>query len=599
MIDYLSIFTLIPSAILFSFHVKRTLAFSLLFAISTTVLILYLGGFFLPLSILKGCIQGLLAAYIIYSVYDLGLKLIKTKIEIFKFEILFIFALLCFLFFRYHGATFEFWDELSSWGTMWKELIFYNRNLSLGDTMYISTYPPGSALFQFFFTNTSNIQEGAAYFAQNLILCLPLICLFEKAKNRYNALLYIIFSTALLSCLFEAGWKSLYVDALLPSLFFVLYAEVDSKQISKIDFALIFLGAGLIAIVKKASLFFVLLFVATKFTSAKRLSRSPLTQNILLILALPVGWFLQLLWANEAFQRTLPPAVDKPSRFLDFYNNGPTEIQNQVLKNFTKALSNEHLVNLSFSSRLDIFGLTIILVIFYCFFHFLKKNRQASKDLIIFFMGAVTYLCGLLNLYLFHFNDYEAINLASFVRYINSFVYLVFICLFLLILKNIGNWTTRFFAIVFALFFFDSANTKKTSTTFAKTPPSEHRLKIQKLTSTTIEKTSKESLVYLIYPNTKGFEFFTSRYELLPRKTNSECWSLGKKYYEGDVWTCELSEIELTKTLNNYDYILFLNWDPLILNSYSIFKDLRVQENQSKLLKIIKERGTLLRLEEI
>jgi hypothetical protein len=67
------------------------------------------------------------------------------------------------------------------------------------------------------------------------------------------------------------------------------------------------------------------------------------------------------------------------------------------------------------------------------------------------------------------------------------------------------------------------------------------------------------SSVYFIDQNSTGFEKYVFAY-LLPRNpVNYWCWSLGKKFYSEDLWTCNTT---LTKALPGYEYLFVYGSGP-------------------------------------
>jgi hypothetical protein len=58
---------------------------------------------------------------------------------------------------------------------------------------------------------------------------------------------------------------------------------------------------------------------------------------------------------------------------------------------------------------------------------------------------------------------------------------------------------------------------------------------------------------YFIAQNSNGLERTMFYYAMLPYTISTGwCWSFGKKYYEGDVWTCDKNILEL---VHSYDYL--------------------------------------------
>ena len=65
--------------------------------------------------------------------------------------------------------------------------------------------------------------------------------------------------------------------------------------------------------------------------------------------------------------------------------------------------------------------------------------------------------------------------------------------------------------------------------------------------------------IYFVAQNTNGLERVMFYYAMLPYTSSmSWCWSIGEKYFEGDVWTCNTGLVDLLK---GYDYLALYTGD--------------------------------------
>jgi hypothetical protein len=68
-----------------------------------------------------------------------------------------------------------------------------------------------------------------------------------------------------------------------------------------------------------------------------------------------------------------------------------------------------------------------------------------------------------------------------------------------------------------------------------------------------------EQKIYFIAQNSNGLERVMFYYAMLPNTVSmSWCWSLGPKYFEGDVWTCNQAVKGL---VDGYDYLALYRGD--------------------------------------
>jgi len=66
-----------------------------------------------------------------------------------------------------------------------------------------------------------------------------------------------------------------------------------------------------------------------------------------------------------------------------------------------------------------------------------------------------------------------------------------------------------------------------------------------------------------------GTEYTIFNYGVLPRRSNQNCWSVGEKYFDGDVWTCNKDTNDFSNSLKNYDYLFIAYVDKQFNDIYS------------------------------
>ncbi len=78
--------------------------------------------------------------------------------------------------------------------------------------------------------------------------------------------------------------------------------------------------------------------------------------------------------------------------------------------------------------------------------------------------------------------------------------------------------------------------------------------------------------IYFIAQNSNGIERVMFYYAMLPHTVSmSWCWSLGNKYFEGDVWTCNET---LNGVLGDFDYLALYRGDNQFWDKNQSFFDL-------------------------
>jgi hypothetical protein len=88
------------------------------------------------------------------------------------------------------------------------------------------------------------------------------------------------------------------------------------------------------------------------------------------------------------------------------------------------------------------------------------------------------------------------------------------------------------------------------------TPASGDRAAVRQFTQRAVRLTPPTSRIYVLSFGTKGLTGYIARYELAPRRTNTSCFDVGSRRFEGDVWTCPMSVEDLRTTLQSYDYVV-------------------------------------------
>ena len=59
--------------------------------------------------------------------------------------------------------------------------------------------------------------------------------------------------------------------------------------------------------------------------------------------------------------------------------------------------------------------------------------------------------------------------------------------------------------------------------------------------------------VYFISQGNSGYESLAFRYSVAPLRSQFWCWSIGNRYHENDVWTCDSDLFDLIK---GYDFLV-------------------------------------------
>lgn len=558
-------------------HLK---AYSFISAISCMGLVLFLFTF---------QVNFLLTQYLLYAtaLVILGFEGIKNQFKNLKAflstnKLVFTLSLVWFV------LTFKVqilqWDDFS-WGSFVKHLNSYGTywNTSSAILPVGLRYLPGLSLWENFFTARNYYSEQPLFFSLGLIAISCFQALRpEKFSTKQTAWLFVFFCAPI--SWFTLGLGNISTEA---SIGFLLaagfFSTLEVKKAS--DLFVPFIIAMFLAVTKETafllSLLIIMVIAVRNIRERDFFSKWTCYSVAALIVLFLNYWFWKQYLKNDSIADNFNSILIADRMSSDFKQM--SEQTSSTLVTFFKALFNRPL-NRSFLSRIPIPGFVYIkgfyvfwMIILGCVFYKIRKQYEYA---ITFSWGLVGYTLVLLVSYLYFFGDYESSYLASYERYIGVY-FLAFslICIKIILLNNL--WENKNFkrAIIVLIVIFppspkilypssifsaipDAASAKfKIKVNKSRQEVSDIRSKIEKLTPT-------DSRIWLIWQNTTGIQTMIVRYEIAPRKMNTSNWSIGEKYYEGDVWTYNYSIDEVVSYLKQYDYVALGSVDEKFIKSY-------------------------------
>jgi hypothetical protein len=182
----------------------------------TTAMILvfvYFGGIIGALSIFSATVWVLGSLLFVYEV--LFRKFITINFQ--RLIPYFIFITLSIIYFYFFRERYLFfWDEFSHWGIFAKEMIFFDRFHDQNSNASHLRYLPGTALWQYLVNYYSSFEESGLYFAQFLLIIVPLMVFFERLNiHRIYWIIPILIGIIIGVYNFGHGIANLYVDHLI------------------------------------------------------------------------------------------------------------------------------------------------------------------------------------------------------------------------------------------------------------------------------------------------------------------------------------------------------------------------------------------------
>ncbi|MFK8052128.1 MAG: hypothetical protein AB8F65_04080 [Woeseiaceae bacterium] len=128
-------------------------------------------------------------------------------------------AVFCALFWLiHHGSQLTYFDEYAHWGIFLKDLWAAEGLWGADSNSVHPRYPPAAPLWQYGFMIFAPRQESTAYFAQFVLMIVPLMAMFQGLRPKHWAWLAIMTLTIVIGLAnFGHGIASLYVDHLIAT----------------------------------------------------------------------------------------------------------------------------------------------------------------------------------------------------------------------------------------------------------------------------------------------------------------------------------------------------------------------------------------------
>ena len=228
-----------------------------------------------------------------------------------------------------------------------------------------------------------------------------------------------------------------------------------------------------------------------------------------------------------------------------------------------------------------------------------NANRKISAEVFILLIGFLGYLGFLFIAYLNFFSEYEGIRLASFERYVSTYLLawtLVTLVYLVSGLEKISVWSATFLAMFFfAVSLYYSSENFRIDLKGINSPPIlfEIRKNVDQIASIVKKHIALDEKAYFIIQNSTGFEKYIFNYAMLPFGSEWWCWSLGKNYFENDVWTCNK---KLNEVVDGYQYLAIYRADKQFWDDNQVFFDKSSSGQISGVFKITRNKSNAIHL---
>ena len=587
-------FIFVNTTIAYANLFKRKFEETVIFTVVTYITVLFLTGILGNLNV--GFYMLIIANVIalVNNIYSIIKKKISLKNQIFTFGfIVFVLSYMLILWISVGRKAVE-WDEFSHWALAVKNMFALN-NLGLGEgsNILFKNYLSGTSIFQFFCTKVSGeFKEGMLYVGMNLMIVSTIIPIFKNVKSRRSLISYICYGIMFFVPMYfyPTIYKTIYVDGILALVFaYTLYSYFSDYEEGLSKFKLINLAISFMFLVlikdfgivfAAGSLFIILvdnLFVRNKFKIKSLWKNS----NKLILTAIPM-LMIKIIWIIILKSNNIVARLDTSNimpTILNFFKGNLLPYQITTKENYITALFEKPLTEVYSFTFVMCICLAVILA------YIVRKNTNNKKGIQVMLslsiIGAGAYAFLLLFVpFLALFSEYEALNLASYSRYMSSYILGLIFMELALIIREISidnNKFERFTLSIFAIFIFSFPFTYiEQFTIFARElnlDTIEKRSSFDTFNKVIKENVKHDEKIYFIATNTIGYEYYIARYEATPigfSEPRPRSWSISDKpYSETDIWTTVKSAEEWKiELIDNYDYVYLYMIDEVFLKNY-------------------------------
>lgn len=512
---------------------------------------------------------------------------------------IFLVIYICIYIFDFY-RVFTKWDEFSHWGVMVKEMYRLDRFYSVKQStlMVHKDYPPIIQLFEFFYSKLCGGYKEAylerAIHLLNLSFFIPLFS--EKEQSKKQVLLktlLITISIFMIYLLFDRHniINTIYVDYTMAITTAYLLATISIEKDLFQKFTIINLSLGLtfLLLIKQMSLplyaMILFLFIMNILLKEKekRLSKEnlkKLCKIAILLIIIPIltmkSWncYIEKLKIEKQFD-----LKDIKIMELKSINNGTKgeKYQQQSIKNYFRAIKTENMTTSYLHiTYLECFIITIVLL--YVLWSLNKKTISKQQIILIgitLTLGYIGYSFVMLILYVFSFGPIEGPSLASFERYMPTFVLICLSLIFMLFIYNNKTKKDLHKLVMLTAILILIQSPLSINKCYPRIKKSQMS-GFEKLANSIKEKTKNKSKIYVIAEDSVGDYQFYIKYYLGDKTTNLVYFDLPVKDIENyeDYYNQNIKEYML-----KFDYLFLAKLNKEFKEKYSfLFENNTIEE---------------------
>ncbi|WP_454723584.1 MULTISPECIES: hypothetical protein [Cupriavidus] len=495
------------------------------------------------------------------------------------------------------------WDEFSFWGLSAKLIsrtdALYQHDSPIAAAFKV--YPPAQQLFQYYWTFFSSWSEKNVLYSQIVFMLSALICISGAFFEKNSPLKILTFWVACGSLYFFGyDFSHLYADQLLALVFAANIALAAEARGIK-GALIVSVCTALLILTKQIGLILALVVIAVYFLcSLTRRQKEGAASNLssscaylsLCILSAAVSfgsWNWYLRKTDTAISYPIPalssvfeqPMLGRLGKtvvaFIDRLHRQEfgtvstavfelplkelvTKFHSLPISSFVDIISSRSIHFSVINAMAFLTAVSIICII-------LSKRGDVLSKASLFAMiavGSIGYLAFLLLCYLIFFTEYEGTNLASFERYAGTYFLawsLIVLSIYASAIARREKWFLKLLLVSPLLLCFLILPPKAYSDVrqMSVSPQLlEQRRRVDMLAEVVNKRIKKGEKAYFISQDSTGFEKYIFNYSMIPAASVWWCWSVGEKYRDGDIWTCNE---KLATLLKGYAYLVIYHAD--------------------------------------
>ena len=608
-------------ATIFYLYFKKTVSVSIFFSISSIITILFIFGMFDFLQ------------YATYLIFYGGIVLLLFTSILFKKKLLdavvsvpFVMFTLMSIIYLYmmKDAQLFFWDEYSHWGQFIKEMSFTHRFYDASSVGTNLMYPPGISIWDYFLVMPMGYNEGTLYFAYFLILFSSTLMMYERLKWKEFYWIILIFVLQMVVFATYGHWfSSIYVDHVVGTFFtgLVLVYLVDKFETKELFLFIIPLIT--LVLLKEIGLYFGAVFLGLVFIlkvfESKNIDNLNIISSIkrqkfnIFILAFLLISMILVLKVWEARQEA--SGLKKPAHSMtkliknivtnkkafkdeglnDKYNDAFKDVilHQQLHKEKISLNYNEfsHAIMSKFNQKLKLstVGSFLFFLLLLGIFFWLRTSRNERYKVII--IGGYLFFAGLFYLGILYLSmplsfGTRAINMVSYIRYINMYMMpLLFIgfIMFLPLYYRSKNGMSKQFITTFVIMILFIFVTEPYMKPLYSQLENGARKNIENATKNILKVVPQGSKLFVVFPiKNNGSLNNIFKYTLIPTKATISSYNFEKKKSE-----------EMMAIFLKYDYIWFSSINNELVNKNRNFLRKKGKKGIFVLYKIEKENSKI------